>query len=179
MKKNKDTYMSAIESLLFFWGDSLDLDSLSKILEIDKKIIISIIEELDQKYQDPKSGIELKKINESYQLVTKSINHEYIQQLTTKEDNKSLSNSLMEVLSIIAYKQPVTRVEIDEIRGVNSSSSINTLLNRNLITELGRLDQIGKPIIYGTTEEFLRVFALENIKALPKEDEFESIKKID
>ena len=81
----------------------------------------------------------------------------------------------METLSIIAYKQPITRVEIDNIRGVNSSSSINTLVNRNLVEELGKLDQIGKPIIYGTTDEFLRVFALETLEDLPSENDFEEI----
>ena len=172
MMENK---ISAIESLLFFWGDPLDYDSIEKILEINKNTLNQLIEQLEEKYKNESSGIELKIINDSIQLVTKAKNSDYIKKLTTKIDNKTLSNSLMETLSIIAYKQPITRVEIDNIRGVNSSSSINTLVNRNLVEELGKLDQIGKPIIYGTTDEFLRVFALETLEALPSENDFEEI----
>lgn len=172
MMENK---ISAIESLLFFWGDPLDYDSIEKILEINKNTLNQLIEQLEEKYKNESSGIELKIINDSIQLVTKAKNSDYIKKLTTKIDNKTLSNSLMETLSIIAYKQPITRVEIDNIRGVNSSSSINTLVNRNLVEELGKLDQIGKPIIYGTTDEFLRVFALETLEDLPSENDFEEI----
>lgn len=172
MMENK---VSAIESLLFFWGDPLDYDSIEKILEVNKSTLDKLVQKLEEKYENENSGIELKVINDSIQLVTKAKNSEYIKKLTTKIDNKSLSNSLMETLSIIAYKQPITRVEIDNIRGVNSSSSINTLVNRNLVEELGKLDQIGKPIIYGTTDEFLRVFALESLEDLPSEDDFEEI----
>ena len=172
MMENK---VSAIESLLFFWGDPLDYDSIEKILEINKNTLNQLIEQLEEKYKNESSGIELKIINDSIQLVTKAKNSDYIKKLTTKIDNKTLSNSLMETLSIIAYKQPITRVEIDNIRGVNSSSSINTLVNRNLVEELGKLDQIGKPIIYGTTDEFLRVFALETLEDLPSENDFEEI----
>lgn len=172
MMENK---ISAIESLLFFWGDPLDYDSIEKILEINKNTLNQLIEQLEEKYKDESSGIELKIINDSIQLVTKAKNSDYIKKLTTKIDNKTLSNSLMETLSIIAYKQPITRVEIDNVRGVNSSSSINTLVNRNLVEELGKLDQIGKPIIYGTTDEFLRVFALETLEDLPSENDFEEI----
>ena len=172
MMENK---VSAIESLLFFWGDPLDYDSIEKILEVNKSTLDKLVQKLEEKYENENYGIELKVINDSIQLVTKAKNSEYIKKLTTKIDNKSLSNSLMETLSIIAYKQPITRVEIDNIRGVNSSSSINTLVNRNLVEELGKLDQIGKPIIYGTTDEFLRVFALESLEDLPSEDDFEEI----
>lgn len=172
MMENK---VSAIESLLFFWGDPLDYDSIEKILEVNKSTLDKLVQKLEEKYENENSGIELKVINDSIQLVTKAKNSKYIKKLTTKIDNKSLSNSLMETLSIIAYKQPITRVEIDNIRGVNSSSSINTLVNRNLVEELGKLDQIGKPIIYGTTDEFLRVFALESLEDLPSEDDFEEI----
>lgn len=96
-----------------------------------------------------------------------------------EEDEKQLSNSAMETLSIIAYKQPVTRVEIESIRGVKSNSSINTLLERGLIKELGKLDRIGRPIIYGTTDEFLRVFGLENIEKLPNINAIDQINATD
>lgn len=170
-----DNQISAIESLLFFWGDPLDYDSIAKILDIEKDKLYEIIDQLEDKYNNDKSGIELKIINDSLQLVTKAKNSEYIKKLTIKTDSKSLSNSLMETLSIIAYKQPITRVEVDSIRGVNSSSSISTLISRGLVEELGKLDQIGKPIIYGTTDEFLRVFGLKSISDLPSEDDFKEI----
>ena len=101
--------------------------------------------------------------------MTKKEYNPYIEKLLTRQRTKSLSSSLMEILSIVAYKQPVTRIEVDNIRGINSSSGIASLLERNLIKDLGRLDQIGKPIIYGTTDEFLRVFGLESIEDLPYE----------
>lgn len=175
-----ENYISAIESILFFWADPIDLSSLAKILAIDEKQVKVYIESLDKRYEEESFGIEIKHVNDSYQLVTKAKNSNYIEKLTVNIDEKSLSDALMETLSIIAYKQPITRVEIDSIRGVNCSSSITSLIDRGLIKELGKLDRIGKPIIYGTTDEFLRVFALKTLDDLPSlEERIESSEKID
>ena len=116
---------------------------------------------------------ELKKFDEYYQLVTKKNNNEFIKKLVNKKTTKKLSNPAMEILAIIAYKQPITRLEIEEIRGIKSTSSIDSLVNRDLVKEVGRLDKIGKPILYGTTDEFLRVFSLDSLKKLPKVHEIE------
>lgn len=164
---NKNKVVASIESVLFYWADPMDVESLAKLFELKEKDVEELLNYMEEKYSQDSSGIELKKINKSYQLVTKKDYSPYIEKLTTKHTSKSLSSPLMEILSIIAYKQPLTRIEVDNIRGINSSSGIASLLERNLIKELGRLDQIGKPIIYGTTEEFLRVFGLKSIKDLP------------
>lgn len=165
---NFKMYKGVIESLLFFWGDPLDISSLVEILNLSQSQVIDLLEEMADEYISNQRGLQLKKINKSYQLVTNPAFDNYISKLKHPVDELSLTNSMMETLSIIAYKQPVTRVEIDKIRGVNSSSCIANLLKRNLIKELGKLDQIGRPIIYGTTDEFLRVFGIENITMLPK-----------
>ncbi|WP_425540148.1 SMC-Scp complex subunit ScpB [Microaceticoccus formicicus] len=179
MKMNDREYKSIIEALLFFWGDPLSIESISEILEITKTRATTLMEELIDEFQNNQRGTCIKKINNSYQLVTISSANQYIKKLMIEEDEKQLSNSAMETLSIIAYKQPVTRVEIESIRGVKSNSSINTLLERGLIKELGKLDRIGRPIIYGTTDEFLRVFGLENIEKLPNINAIDQISATD
>lgn len=179
MNMNDREYKSIIESLLFFWGDPLSIDSISEILEIPKTHVDKLMEELIDEFTNNQRGTCIKRINNSYQLVTISNANQYIKKLMIEEDEKQLSNSAMETLSIIAYKQPVTRVEIESIRGVKSNSSINTLLDRGLIKELGKLDRIGRPIIYGTTDEFLRVFGLENIEKLPNINAIDQINLTD
>lgn len=167
MDRNK--MVASIEAVLFYWADPMDIESLAKLFELNEMDIENLLNYMKEKYSQDNSGIELKRINQSFQLVTKKEYNPYIEKLLTRQRTKSLSSSLMEILSIVAYKQPVTRIEVDNIRGINSSSGIASLLERNLIKDLGRLDQIGKPIIYGTTDEFLRVFGLESIEDLPYE----------
>lgn len=159
---------SIIESVLFYWGDPIDFKSLAELLEITVTSVKKLVNEMAEEYEFSQRGIILKLYSDKVQLVTNSINHDYIEKLRTNIDEKSLSNALLETLSIIAYKQPITRIEVEEIRGVKSSSTIQTLFDRGLIKELGKLDQIGRPIIYGTTDEFLRVFGLKNIDELPE-----------
>lgn len=112
-------------------------------------------------------GIKLIMLNDMYQLVTKPCNGEYVQKLLKKNVRQSLSQASLESLAIVAYKQPITRVEIDEIRGVKSESALQRLIERGLIEEVGRMDVIGRPILYGTTNEFLRYFALNDLDDLP------------
>lgn len=160
-------YKSIIESLLFVWADPLHIDEISKIIELDKKTTKSIINELIAEIEHYRRGIIINNFDDYYQMSTRSNHEEYISKLVKKK-NKNITNSAMETLSIIAYKQPITRIEIDNIRGVKSYGAIDTLLSKNLIKEVGRLDKIGKPILYGTTVEFLRAFDLENLNMLPK-----------
>lgn len=166
----KSNIKSAIESMLFVSGEPLSLRDLSNNLEIKDNIIEEIIKEMMNEYEEKSRGIRLISINAAYQLVTKSENSDYIQKLLKKNKRHSLSQASIESLAIIAYKQPITRIDIDEIRGVKSESAIQKLVEKGLIKDIGRLEVPGRPILYGTTDEFLRQFGLETLKELPSLD---------
>lgn len=161
---------SVIESLLFVTGEPLSLKDLSSNLELDEKIVVDILEEMTSEYLDENRGISLISINGAYQFVTKQENAQYIQKLLKKNRKQSLSQASIESLAIIAYKQPITRIDIDEIRGVKSESALQKLSEKGLIKEVGRLEVPGRPILYGTTDEFLRQFGLKTLKELPSLD---------
>ncbi|WP_183278094.1 SMC-Scp complex subunit ScpB [Clostridium fungisolvens] len=175
----KRQYMSVIESLLFVTGEPLGPKDLARILECDIDFVEEIVESMIIEYENQGRGIKIISINGMYQLVTKPQNSDYVQKLLKKNTRQSLSQASLESLAIIAYKQPVTRVEIDEIRGVKSDSAVLKLMEKNLIKEMGRLEVPGRPIQYGTTEEFLRQFGLEDLKELPSLDLFEEVEEAD
>ncbi|WP_034849355.1 SMC-Scp complex subunit ScpB [Clostridium hydrogeniformans] len=166
----KNIYMSALESLLFVSGEPLKLKDIASMIECSISYTKEIIQELNKEYNKELRGIKLVQINDSYQLVTKPENSDFIQKILKTNVRQSLSQAALETLAIIAYKQPITRVDIDEIRGVKSESAVQKLLERNIIKEIGRLDVIGRPILYGTTEEFLKQFDMETLKELPSLD---------
>jgi segregation and condensation protein B len=168
----KNSLKSAIEALLFASGDPLSLQDLVNHLEEKSKLIEIIIQEMMEEYDMTSRGIKLICIKGSYQLVTKSENADYIQKLLKKNKRQSLSQASIESLAIVAYKQPITRIDIDEIRGVKSDSALQRLIERDLIKEIGRLEVPGRPILYGTTEEFLRQFELKDLQELPSLDLF-------
>lgn len=160
-------YKSILESLLFVVGDEgLSLEEIKNILEIDVESCNKLIESLYQDYTD--RGIELCLLGNRYKLITKKENKEYIQKLVNLSDSDTLSESALETLAIIAYNQPVTRVMVDEIRGISSSHMIRKLVYKNLICEVGRSETAGRPILYGTTPLFLDYFGLKSIKDLPQ-----------
>lgn len=164
----KNSIISAIESLLFVAGEPLGVKEISKIIGEDLDYIVGILDEMIDRYEKTNSrGIKVIMLNDMYQLVTKSCNNDYVQKLLKKNTRQSLSQASLESLAIVAYKQPITRIEIDEIRGVKSESAIQRLVEKGLIEETGRLDVPGRPILYGTTNEFLRYFALNDLKDLP------------
>lgn len=167
---SKPKIKSAIEALLFVSGDPLTVKDLSNSLEVSPKFVANLLNEMVLEYEDEKRGIKLISINGEYQLVTKAENSDYIQKLLRKNKRQSLSQASLESLAIIAYKQPITRVDIDEIRGVKSESALQRLLEKDLIKEVGRLEVPGRPILFGTTEEFLRQFGLKELKELPSLD---------
>ena len=169
----KSNIKSAIESMLFVSGEPLSLRDLSNNLEIKDKVVEEIIKEMMSEYEEESRGFRLISINGSYQLVTKSENSDYIQKLLKKNKRHSLSQASIESLAIIAYKQPITRIDIDEIRGVKSESAIQKLVEKGLIKDIGRLEVPGRPILYGTTDEFLRHFALNDLGDLPSIELFE------
>jgi len=159
-------YKSIIESMLFFAGDEgLSIDEVKSILELDD--VDNIIEDLKQDYQNVDRGIEITLLGNRLKLVTKKENKDYIKQLITFQETDNLSESALETLAIIAYNQPVTRVTVDEIRGISSAHMIRKLVYKNLICEVGRSETAGRPIIYGTTSLFLDYFGLNSIKELP------------
>lgn len=163
----KNVYLSVIESLLFVSGEPLKLSHIAEIIECDDKYTRSLMKELDLRYRDECRGIKLICINNEYQLSTKPENSTYIQKLIRTNTRQTLSQASLETLAIIAYKQPITRIDIDEIRGVKSESAIVNLLQKNLIKESGRLEAPGRPFLYSTTDEFLRHFGLESLKEMP------------
>jgi segregation and condensation protein B len=159
---------SVLESLMFAWGEPLSINEMSKILEIPVKSLAAVLDEMISEFRDNEDrGLLIQRFGNSYQLTTKRENYEYIQSLLENTVNKSLSTAAMETLSIIAYKQPVTKVEIERIRGVKCSQVVKGLLDKGLIKETGRLDKPGRPVVYSTTDEFLRHFGLTSIDELP------------
>lgn len=166
----KATIKSAIEALLFVSGEPLSMRDIANNLELPPKEIESNINEMLVDYEAAERGIKLISINGNFQLVTKASNSEFIQRLLKKNKRQSLSQASLESLAIVAYKQPITRIDIDEIRGVKSDSALQRLIEKELIREIGRLEVPGRPILYGTTEEFLRQFELKGIDELPSLD---------
>ena len=169
----------AVESLIFSSEFPLKIEVIREILgERDRRKIARVLEELDQSYQNPNHGFELVHVAEGYQFRTKSKYSEWIKKLR-KTRAPRLSRSSMEVLAMIAYKQPIVRAEVEAIRGVDSASVLKTLLERRLIRILGRKDVPGRPIVYGTTREFLQFFGLRNLSDLPILREIEELHKED
>lgn len=163
---------SAIESLLFAWGDSLSAKKMANILDVVLDDVKDAIAELLEEYKEDSKGIYLLEVNNSYQFATSKQNYEYIQKLCKTSSNKGLTKVSAEVLAIVAYKQPITKFEIDQIRGVKSDKAISQLLERELIVAKGRLEKIGRPIIYGTDEMFLKSFGFKSLKNLPDISDF-------
>lgn len=161
-------YSSIIESILFAAGDSLPKSQIAEILEISVKEVDKQIEKLRKFYKDNNRGFKIIEIEDEYQLCTVEENFRYIQCIKEPKRKQGLSQAAFETLSVVAYNQPVTRGSIEFIRGVNSDGSVNKLVERGLIEERGRLDAPGRPILYGTTLEFLRSFGLRSLEDLPE-----------
>lgn len=165
---DKDMLSSAIEALLFASGKPVSINTLSIILEQEKKDIEEAAQNLKIKLAERNSGIQLIRVNDSYQLCTLEVYYDYICQLLDNRPKPTLSQAALEVLSIVAYNPKVTRAEMEKIRGVSSDSAMNKLLEYNLIEEAGKQDLPGKPMGYKTTDEFLKMFGIESLKDLPE-----------
>ena len=164
---------SVIESLLFTWGDPLEVKDLASILEIPEEEVSLLIKELMDDLDYNRRGVRIIKINNSYQIGTRPEHYQWIKKLSLSRANKNLSNAALETLSIVAYRQPIIKADMEAIRGVKCDRVLQTLIERKMVCELGRLERTGRPIIYGTTEEFLRSFGLESIDDLPSLNEVE------
>ncbi|MBE6082055.1 MAG: SMC-Scp complex subunit ScpB [Tissierellaceae bacterium] len=163
---------SIIEGLLFTWGDPLNIKDISNILEMKEEEVKKILKEMTDEFNYNKRGIKIVKTEDYYQLSSRSEHYPWIKKLYMPKENKSLSGASMETLSIIAYRQPITKNEIEAIRGVRCDKAIENLLEKDLIEEKGRLEKTGRPILYGTTIEFLKHIGISDLSELPKIEEF-------
>lgn len=159
--------IAVIEAVLFAMGDSVALSSLEHVLEMPQKEIREVIAKMNDKYKKADRGIYIVELENAVQLCTKPELYEYLIKVAKAPRKYVLTDTLLETLSIIAYKQPVTRLEVEKIRGVSCDHAVNRLLEFNLIQELGRLDAPGRPLLFGTTEEFLRTFGVKSLGDLP------------
>ncbi|MCM1992764.1 segregation/condensation protein B [Oceanirhabdus seepicola] len=173
-EETKVRYYSVVESLLFVKGDPLSFKEICDVLDCSEAFVKKLMDDLiELKNKDKKSGIKIIKIKDCYQMVTKTENSDFIRMLLKTNTRQSLSQAALETLAIVAYKQPITKVEMEDIRGVKCDRAVYTLVEKKLIKESGRKEVPGRPILYGTTDEFLRHFELESLGLLPNLDEFE------
>ena len=159
---------AVLEAILFTMGDSAEVSKLAEVIGENVRTTKKILEEMQQKYEEENRGIMLAWFDDSVQLCTKPEMYEYLIQIAKDPRKMTLTDTVIETLSIIAYKQPVTRMDIERIRGVSCDHAINKLLEYDLITELGRLDAPGRPLLFGTTEQFLRCFGVKSLEELPE-----------
>ncbi|MDY4059978.1 MAG: SMC-Scp complex subunit ScpB [Anaerovoracaceae bacterium] len=172
---NKKIYKSALESMLYIWGEPLAIKSAADALDLEYEETKELLVELSSEYEKGGRGLRIRQINRSFQMVTARENSQFIKRLCTPIKTSKLSQAALEVLAIIAYKQPVTKGEIEAIRGVRADRVVEGLMRRNLVTEKGRSEGIGRPIIYGTTEEFLKQFDFSSISQLPEIEDLEGV----
>ncbi len=159
--------MAVVEAVLFAMGDSVELSSLSHVLEKPEEEIREVIAKMNQRYKKADRGIYIAELEDAVQLCTKPGLYEYLIKVAKAPQKYALTDALLETLSIIAYKQPVTRLEVEKIRGVSCDHAVNRLLEFDLVQELGRLDAPGRPLLFGTTEELLRTFGVKSLGDLP------------
>jgi segregation and condensation protein B len=168
-----DREAALVEAVLFLENDPLEIERLAKITQLNEDAVTVALEQLHARYSRPDSGLELSEVGGGFSLIPRrdlmlSLRHHY-----GRKTDEKMSRAALETLSIVAYSQPVTRVEIDSIRGVNSTGTLKVLIDREFIRETGRKDTPGRPVQYGTTKEFLQLFGLASIADLPKLDEAE------
>lgn len=160
----------AIEALLFAMGSSVELSALAKAIGHDQETTRKIVRNMMLNYQEEGRGIKIIELENAFQMCTKEEYYEYLVNMALQPKKAVLSDVMLETLSIIAYKQPVTKLEIEKIRGVKCDHAVSKLMEYNLVQEVGRLDAPGKPILLGTTEEFLRNFGVQGLDELPEID---------
>lgn len=170
---------AAIEAILFTMGESVEAEKIAVAIEHDVDTTVKIIHNMMDKYENEDRGIKIIELERSFQLCTKEEYYDNLIRICSQPRRYTLTDAALETLSIIAYKQPVTKIEIEKIRGVNSDRSVNKLVELELVKEVGRLDAPGRPMLFGTTEEFLRTFGVGSIDELPviSEDMVEQYKE--
>ena len=156
-----------IEAILFTMGESVELSKIASAIAHDEATTRKIIHQMMDKYDAQDRGVRIIELDNSFQMCTKKEMYEYLIRVAKQPKRYVLTDVLLETLAIIAYKQPVTKLEIEKIRGVKSDHAVNKLVEYNLVCERGRMDAPGKPILFGTTEEFLRRFSVQSLEELP------------
>ncbi len=164
---NVNEMQAAAEAMLFACGEPLEIDRIAEILEIDVENAESLILNIAAKYDDSNSGIKLVKMDKKYQICTRKEYAEQVRDILDMKKNAPLSQAAFEVLAVVAYNQPITKAYIEQVRGVDCSGVISTLCQKGLIEEVGRLELPGRPLIYGTTAEFLKCFCINSLDDLP------------
>lgn len=168
--RSRDELLAATEAILFSMGDAVELPHLAQAVGLSREDMSSILEELTKRYQEDGRGLQIIELEGAYQMCTRKEMYDYLVRIAHVPKPKELTDVMLETLSIIAYKQPITKIEIAKIRGVNSDHTVNKLVDYNLICEAGRKDAPGRPILFATTEEFLRSFGIESTEELPSLD---------
>lgn len=161
------TAQAVIESLLFTMGKAVPVKDIAAVIEHDEATVKKLIHQMMDEYRDNHRGIHIIELEDAFQMCTNPEYYDYLIKLTHQPKKHTLTDAMLEVLSIVAYKQPVTRSMIEQIRGVNSDYAVNRLIEYHLVGEVGRLDAPGRPILFGTTEEFLRTFGVRSQEELP------------
>ena len=166
-KRTEAAIRAAVEAILFAAGDSVEVSRLAAALELEPAEMEDILRRMMLRYEEEDRGIRLVELEDSWQLCTKTEHYEELIRVVKQPKKYTLTEVLLETLSIVAYKQPVTKLEIEKIRGVKSDHAVNKLVEYNLVCEAGRLDAPGRPLLFQTTEEFLRRFSIHSIDDLP------------
>ena len=159
--------IAAIEAIMFAYGEPITIEKLSEASGIDRETTVKLIDQLERRYNVQESGLRILRINNGFQIAARAEYSENIKAALETRKQQPLSQAAMETLSIVAYNQPVTKAFVEQVRGIDSSSVVNTLVERNLLEEAGRLDLPGRPVAYRTTDTFLRCFGLSRIEELP------------
>jgi segregation and condensation protein B len=168
------TIKSAFESMMFVWGEPLDVKIAAEAMNLDKAEAFSYFNELKKEYDEQERGIRIREINGKFQFVTAEDNFDYIRTICTPIKERRLTQAALEVLAIVAYRQPATKSEIDSVRGIKSDRVLEGLIKKGLVAERGRSNAIGRPILYGTTDVFLSNFDLKTIRELPNIEDIET-----
>ena len=173
-----DEAEAAIVALLVTMGEAISAEAIGAVIGHDKATVIRLVHHLMDRYQNEKRGIRIIELDGSFQMCTSPEMYDYVIKLTHQPKKQVLTDVMLETLAIVAYKQPVTKAEIEQMRGVSCSHAINKLLEYGLITEAGRLNAPGRPILLATTEEFLRTFGVQSVEGLPSvsPEEMETLK---
>ena len=166
-----------IEAILFTMGESVELNKIAAAIEHDEETTRKIIHRMMDKYEAEDRGVRIIELEDAFQMCTKTQMYEYLIRVAKQPKKYVLTDVLLETLSIIAYKQPVTKLEIEKIRGVKSDHAVNKLVEYNLVCEKGRMEAPGKPILFGTTEEFLRRFSIQSVEDLPSLNRWKVLRK--
>jgi segregation and condensation protein B len=176
MYSNK-TMKSALETMMFMWGEPLEVKDAAEVLEADKDEVRKLFKELQTEYEQEGRGIRIQEADDAFRFVTLADNDMFLKKLCTPVRIRRLSQAALEVLAIIAYRQPVTRSEVDSIRGIKSERVIDGLIDKGLVEVKGRSEGVGRPLIYATTREFLTKFGFSSLKDLPEVPEYEEMRR--